>query len=36
MTIKLVVDMREREFIEACAVPLSKYPHITMEVANLS
>jgi len=36
MTIKLVVDMREREFMEACAVPLSKYPHITMEVANLS
>jgi len=36
MVIKLVVDMRERDFIDACSVPITKYPHIIMEVTALS
>ena len=36
MTIKIVIDMRERDFIEACSLPITKYPHITTEVANLA
>ena len=36
MTIKIVIDMRERDFMEACSLSITKYPHITTEVANLA